>query len=308
MFKPRLNPVSEPGSGSDIADADEPWPGQGSHAVDFGDWSQQRARVNPDLKAHAGDEENADHVVDHTGIEQDEDDADSDDIASPEQTESCDDAPATNVKADPSSSPLGKPRTMTRGVWSAAKQGVDLGLRYPRASLASGLSAAILGGVMILKPGHGGRDPKAEIPGPAAVAPAQTATADPKLKPAEQSSSSQGGEDPPLPSQAEKGPGTLAQTEKGSKEAVVPALDGSNSSELPLPISTPASLSDPSVAGAATDLPVDTAKPALNISPADASELPATEPVRLTAGESIVRFPHVARSRVRWHRPRLSLP
>ena len=98
MFKPRLNPMSEPGSGSDIADADDPWPGQGSPAVDYGDWSQLRARVNPDLEAHAEDEENEDDMDDDTDLDEDDDEANTDDMASPEQTESCDDEPAVNAE------------------------------------------------------------------------------------------------------------------------------------------------------------------------------------------------------------------
>ena len=57
---------------------------------------------------------------------------------------------------------------------SAAKQGVQLARRYPRASLASGLSAVILAGVMVLQPGKGKNDTTVAIPGAAAAS--QTAS------------------------------------------------------------------------------------------------------------------------------------
>ena len=47
---------------------------------------------------------------------------------------------------------------LARGGLSAAKQGVQVAVRYPRASLASGLSAVILAGVMVLQPGKGKND------------------------------------------------------------------------------------------------------------------------------------------------------
>ena len=46
---------------------------------------------------------------------------------------------------------------------SAAKQGFQFARRYPRASMASGLSAAILSGVMVLQPGKGKHDTTAAI-------------------------------------------------------------------------------------------------------------------------------------------------
>ena len=49
-------------------------------------------------------------------------------------------------------------------------QGVDLARRYPRASLASGLSTAIMAAVMVLQPGKGKHDTPAQIPGPQANA------------------------------------------------------------------------------------------------------------------------------------------
>ncbi|QEH38675.1 LysM domain/BON superfamily protein [Aquisphaera giovannonii] len=44
-------------------------------------------------------------------------------------------------------------------------QGLSLVRRYPRGVLAAGLSAAILGGVLVLRPGKGGRDPANQIGG-----------------------------------------------------------------------------------------------------------------------------------------------
>ena len=67
---------------------------------------------------------------------------------------------------------------VAQGTGSAAKQGVQLARRYPRASMASGLSAAILSGVMVLQPGKGKHDTKVEIANTAA--PAQAAPADPQ--------------------------------------------------------------------------------------------------------------------------------
>ena len=61
---------------------------------------------------------------------------------------------------------------VVQGAGSAARQGVAMARRYPRASMASGLSAAILVAVMILQPGKGKHDTTAQIP----AAPAQTST------------------------------------------------------------------------------------------------------------------------------------
>ncbi len=50
------------------------------------------------------------------------------------------------------------------GAGAAAKQGVVMARRYPRVSMASGLSLAILGAVVILQPGKGKHDTPAQIP------------------------------------------------------------------------------------------------------------------------------------------------
>ena len=65
---------------------------------------------------------------------------------------------------------------LARGAGSAARQGVQLALRYPRASLASGLSVGILSAVMLLQPGKGKNDTTAAISSAAAAA--QTASTD----------------------------------------------------------------------------------------------------------------------------------
>ncbi len=51
-----------------------------------------------------------------------------------------------------------------RGIGSVAQEGTALARRYPRASVASGLSAAILAAVLVIQPGRGKHDTTASIP------------------------------------------------------------------------------------------------------------------------------------------------
>ena len=103
---------------------------------------------------------------------------------------------------------------VVQGTGAAAKQGVAMARRYPRASMASGLSVAILGAVVILQPGKGKHDTTAQIPAAPAQTPTpsqtQTAKTDPPAPSA--SSPSTPKADDPAPGSGEKS-GALAGTE-----------------------------------------------------------------------------------------------
>jgi len=173
--------------------------------------------------------------------------------------------------------------TVVHGTVSAAKQGVALARSYPRASMASGLSAAILGAVMIIQPGKGKHDTTAQIrTAPAQThAPSQTTTA--QTDPPASSSSSTPNIDNPAPGSGEK-PAALAGTES-------PVLPGGPDAD--------ASKSQASSPGKAQSLVAKVnAEPAPAPAP-DASgnapaPLPAVEPVKLTSGEGLVALPPIS--------------
>ena len=153
--------------------------------------------------------------------------------------------------------------------------------RYPRASMASGLSAAVLGAVMILQPGKGKHDTTAQIP----PAPAQTTRRLKRKQPRptsclSTSSSSTPKADNPAPASGEKhrrrchrnrtagsswwsghrcrqGPGQFAGKDQGPLAEV-------NAEPRPAPDKK-----------------------------GNAPALPAIEPVKLTAGEGLVALPPV---------------
>ena len=79
-----------------------------------------------------------------------------------------DEAAGTGDKGDSGRPAPRRARPAARVASTAAARGVEIARRYPRASLASGLSAVILAGVMVLQPGKGKHDTTAAIRNPAA--------------------------------------------------------------------------------------------------------------------------------------------
>ena len=173
---------------------------------------------------------------------------------------------------------LAKLGSIVQGAGSVAKQGVAMARRYPRASMASVLSVAILGAVMILQPGKGKHDRTAQI----TAASAQL----------------------PTPPQTEiAGTDSPASSASSFPKADHPALEPGDKSrdlagtELPILHDDSAGAADKSQAlspgnaeglvAAAKEAP---APDATGIAPAP---LPPGEPVKLTAGEGPGAFPPI---------------
>ena len=154
--------------------------------------------------------------------------------------------------------------------------------RYPRASMASGLSAAILVAVMILQPGKGKHDTTAQIP----AAPAQTSTpsqtqiakTDPRA-PSASSSSTPKADDP--------APGSDAKTgaRAGTELPVLPG--GPDTAAGKSQANSPGN--DQGLLAEAKAEPA----PAPDASGNAPAPLPAGEPVKFTAGEGLVALPPV---------------
>ena len=153
--------------------------------------------------------------------------------------------------------------------------------RYPRASMASGLSAAVLVAVMILQPGKGKHDKTAEIP----AAPAQTSTPSQTQiaktdhrAPSASSSSTPKADDPALGSDAKTG--AHAGTE-------LPVLPGGPDTAGKSQANSPGN--DQGLLAEAKAEPA----PAPDASDNAPAPLPAGEPVKFTAGEGLVALPPV---------------
>ena len=154
--------------------------------------------------------------------------------------------------------------------------------RYPRASMASGLSAAILVAVMILQPGKGKHDTTAKIP----AAPAQTSTpsqtqiakTDPRA-PSASSSSTTKADDP--------APGSDAKTgaRAGTELPVLPG--GPDTAAGKSQANSPGN--DQGLLAEAKAEPA----PAPDASGNAPAPLPAGEPVKFTADEGLVALPPV---------------
>ena len=184
--------------------------------------------------------------------------------------------------------------SVAQGAGSAAKQGVQLARRYPRASMASGLSAAILSGVMVLQPGKGTNDTTAAIPSTAA--PSQTAPADPRAastanEPAGKPDNSvpgpgpaAAGDDPPIVFEGQDAKAGTAVPEKSPPEPS--PVVGAGEKAAPAPAGADPG-ADPPITGlaAAADH-----RPAP--APTEAIPLPPVgDPVKLTAGEGPAALP-----------------
>jgi nucleoid-associated protein YgaU len=156
---------------------------------------------------------------------------------------------------------------VAKGAGSAAKQGVRLARGYPRASMASGLSAAILTGVMVLQPGKGKHDTTAAIPNPNQAAQSPMNPADPKASSARKP-------DAPSPDASQ------AQAAAESDPPIM--FEGQNpkaGKTPPDPAGGPAAVADSRPAPAPTE----------SIPP-----LP-DDPVKLTAGEGLVQLPPIGK-------------
>jgi len=142
-----------------------------------------------------------------------------------------------------------------------------MALAYPRASMASGLSVAILGGVIILQPGKGKHDTTAQIPAAPARThtPSQAETAQTNLPSpgsCEKSGALAGPESPVLPG----GPDVAA----GKSQASSPGIDEG--------LLAKAKAEPEPVPGASGNAP---------------AQLPTGESVELTSGEGLVALPLV---------------
>jgi nucleoid-associated protein YgaU len=280
MSEPGWNPTfkseseSPPGTGSEAAQdltrgqspAAQASGGSSFPAVDYGAGGQGQASG----RKQAGDDDDLDQAEDDDNAPEDEgadDDDDSDD-----EPGASGGSTATRL--------LARLGPVVQGAGSAARQGVALARRYPRVSMASGLSAAILSAVLILQPGKGKHDTTAQIPGAAiqTTTPTQTAQADPGAPPASSSSA------------------TTADDPAPRSEAKIAALAGS---ELPVLPAGPDVTADKSQAKAPENGPAPLAEAKAEPAPApDASGnalafLPAAEQVKLTAGEGLVALPPV---------------
>ncbi|MFO0892131.1 MAG: hypothetical protein U0790_23710 [Isosphaeraceae bacterium] len=206
-----------------------------------------------------------------------------------EDEEGDDDAPASSGGfARKLASGLG---LAARGGSSAARQGFALARRNPRVSMAAGLSAAILGGVVALRPGMGPRDTTTAIRNPAAQSQAGE-QAGKSEEPRQQTP-------PPAVAEAEKpkaDPSAPAPADAGDREKPQPGPQGEKVADAELP-ALPVGQGDPPApapapapeADAKTGAPLlamgEPAKPAPDApAPAPAPEAPADQ-VKLTAGE-----------------------
>src|SRR5208337_4143907 len=171
--------------------------------VNYGGWGQSQAAGRKQVED--------DYSLDQT--EDDDDEGPEHDETGGEGADHNDDHDDKPAASDGSTASrlLARLGPVVQGAGSAARQGVAMARRYPRASMASGLSAAILVAVMILQPGNGKHDTTAEIP----AAPAQTSTpsqtqiakTDPRA-PSASSSSTTKADDPAPGSDAKTGAGT----------------------------------------------------------------------------------------------------
>ena len=160
MSESGWNPASDPESGTDSPQ--ELSAGPLPPGVDFPkvDWGAPPApTAGDDL-----DEEDADELEDSPdGGEEDEDEA-----RPPADEDDDGGGPETAAAGSRASKVLAGLGAAAGGAGKAAAKGVELARRYPRASLASGLSSAILAAVMVVQPGKGKHDTTAQIPGPQA--------------------------------------------------------------------------------------------------------------------------------------------
>jgi nucleoid-associated protein YgaU len=185
---------------------------------------------------------------------------------------------------------------LARGAWTAAGLGWDLARRYPRASLASGLSVAILAGVMILQPGKGKHDTTVQIGGSPAKDPAKGAPPDSAGDPDVAAGDQHGPASDPRPATPPSPP--IARTDLLAS-APKSAPTGSNSPALlesspvkpaPAPVVDSLPTTSPAGAGGLAIAPAPDA--GLN----DHVPLPPVEPVKLTAGEGLVALPSIEAS------------
>ena len=132
--------------------------------VNYGGWGQSQAAGRKQVEDDYSHDQTEDD--DDEGPEHDETGGEGAD-----HNDDHDDEPAAS-DGSTASRLLARLGPVVQGAGSAARQGVAMARRYPRASMASGLSAAILVAVMILQPGKGKHDTTAQIP----AAPAQTST------------------------------------------------------------------------------------------------------------------------------------
>ncbi len=245
----------------------------------YGGWKQTQAAGQQKTKD--------DDVVDQADDDDNDDEPEQDrarDVGAnvhDDHVGAADDEPATSGGST-ASRLMARVGPVVRGTRAAARQGVTMARRYPRVSMASGLSAAILGAVVILQPGKGKHDTTAQIPSAPlqTTAPSQTQTAktDPPVS-STPSASAPKADDPAL-GPAEKS-GTLAANDLPLVAGDLNSADGKGQSNSP---SNEVGLlsgmkTEPAVA---PDKKVEVPGP-----------LPVGEPVKLTAGEGLVALPPV---------------
>src|SRR5271157_4218102 len=240
--------------------------------VNYGGWGQGQSAGRKKIEDHDSLDQTKDD--DDEGPEHDKS---NDEVAN--HHDDHDDEPAASGSST-ASRWLASLGSVVQGTGATAKQGVAMARRYPRASMASGLSAAILGAVMILQPGKGKHDTTAQIPAAPAQTPTpyqtQTAKTDPPAPAA--SSSSTPKADDPTPGSGEKS-GALAGTE-------LPVLPGGSDA-----VAGKGQASSPgNYQGLLAEAKAEPAPDASGNAPAP---LPAGEPVKLTSSEGLVALPPV---------------
>jgi nucleoid-associated protein YgaU len=187
------------------------------------------------------------------------------------------------------------------GASTLSSEGFQLARRYPRAALASGLSLAILGGVLVLKPGFPSRAEDDKDDGKKANASAPDTSTTPRVPPTLALTSNeptgQGNdgkpvtpptadpiEPPPLPTNGE----TLAG---GPESAAVPPVEEPKAGDEQPPAPAPSPMPTAGLL-ASNEPPKDPMTlpdpaPAPATTGAEPGALPAAEPVKLTGGEPV---------------------
>ncbi len=304
MSEPGWNPTSEPGSDvpEDLtpAQGQNPGPGQDGRAMSEPGWnptSEPGSDVPEDLTLAQGQNPGpgqhppAPSADPHAGLvpssrsNRTEDDQKDEELKEDDGADDDDDASRNENLA---ARILSRLSPVAQGTRSAAKQGVQIARCYPRASMASGLSVAILSGVMVLQPGKGKHDTMAQTPSTAA--PSQTAPADAQAS--SNAGSSAGRPDDPAPGSS--------QALAGSDLPALPeGPDGKAGKALPDPAPKLLASEKAAPAPAGGDAPgsdftaAGDPRPAPAPAPTETAPLPAVDPVNLAADEGPVSLPPV---------------
>jgi len=169
---------------------------------------------------------------------------------------------------------------IVQGAGAAAKQGIAMARRYPRASMASGLSMAILIAVMILQPGKGNHDTTAQIPAAPAQTPVRSQTQTARTDPPAPSASSTAKADHPAPGSGEK-----SGAHTGTEVRVLPGRSGGAAGQS----QASSSGNDQGLLAEAKPEPA----PAPDASGNAPAPLPASESVKPTTSEGLVALPPI---------------